>query len=276
MIEIGKFNHLTANRFTDNGCYLMDEKEEEVLLPNKYVPEGFKEGDEIDVFIFLDFEERVTATTIKPKIELYGFACLEVVDINDIGAFLDWGLEKHLFCSFREQNFRLEVGGSYVFYMYMDGMSNRLAASTSIDKFIEKENIDLYATQEVDLLIQSRTDLGYNAIVNNKYLGLIYENEIFKPIRIGDEMKGYVKQLREDNKIDLRLEKFGYNAVEPNAKIILEFIRNNKGELKLTDKSSPEEIKEQFQMSKKIFKKAIGSLYKDKVVRLEKDGIYLI
>lgn len=274
-MELGVFNLLKANRFTDNGCYLIDDKNEEVLLPNKYVPEGFKEGDEINAFIYLDFEERLVATNLIPKIKLYEFACLEVVDIAEHGAYLDWGLEKDLFCPFKEQNFDLEIGESYVFYMYLDGRTNRLAASTDVEKYVEKENIELHNDQEVDLLIQSRTDLGFNSIINNKYLGLIYENEVFKPIRIGDSIKGYVKLVREDKKIDLRIEKFGYKAVEPNAQKILDTIKSNNGVLKLTDKSDPEEIKKQLQMSKKLFKKAIGALYKDKIVRLEKDGVYL-
>lgn len=276
MIEIGKYNLLTANRFTDNGCYLIDDKDEEVLLPNKYVPEYLKEGEQIDAFVYLDFEERLVATNITPKIKLYGFGYLKVVDINDFGAYLDWGLEKDLFCPFREQNFELQKGDSYVFYMYLDGRSNRLVASTNVSKFVEKDDVELTAGQEVDILIQSRSDLGFNAIVDNKYLGLLYENEIFKSIKVGDSTKGYVKLIREDNKIDLRLQKEGYSHVEPNAELILKLLSNEKGFLPLNDKSSPEEIKGKLEMSKKTFKKAIGALYREKSIKIEKDGIYLI
>ena len=275
-MEIGVFNTLKANRFTDHGCYLINDKKEEVLLPNKYVPENLTEGDEIEAFVYLDFEERLVATNLIPKIKLYEFACLKVVDISDHGAYLDWGLEKDLFCPFREQDFELELGESYVFYMYVDGRTNRLAASTCVNKFIEKDNIELEVGEEVDLLIQSRTDLGYNAIISQKYFGLIYENEIFKSIRIGDSLKGYVKQVREDKKIDLRLERDGYDAVEPNTQKILDKLKENNGVLNLSDKSDPELIKSELQMSKKLFKKAIGGLYKKKLIKIKKDKIELL
>ena len=275
MIELGQYNLLTANRKTEHGYYLVDDKNEEVLLPNKYVPEYLSEGEQIDVFVYLDSEERLIATNLAPKIKLYEYSYLKVVDVNDFGAYLDWGLEKDLFCPFREQNKEMKVGESYVVYMYLDGRTDRLVASGNYSKFLENEEIKLNEGEEVDLLICEKTDLGYNAIINSTYLGLIYENEIFKAIDIGDKIKGFVKCVREDDKIDLSLQKQGYENVEPNANMILKSLKKNDGFLPLNDKSSPEEIKKTLEISKKVFKKAIGSLYKDRVIRIETDGIYL-
>ena len=276
MIEIGKYNLLTASRFTEHGCYLADNKKEEVLLPKKYVPEYLKEGEEMDVFVYLDSEERIVATNIPPAIKLYEYAYLKVVDVNEFGAYLDWGLEKDLFCPYREQYYEMQVGKSYVVYMYIDGRTNRLVASSCLNKFIEKDVSTLEIGQEVGLLICAKTEIGYNAIINNTHIGLIYDNQIFQPLKIGDKTKGYIKQLREDEKIDLILQKEGYDNVEPNAERILKLLKEEGGFLNLNDKSSPEEIKELLEMSKKTFKKAIGGLYKDKVIRIENDGIYLL
>lgn len=275
MIELGVFNLLKANRKTEHGFYLANEKNEEVLLPNKYVPQNFNIGDELSVFVYLDSEERVTATTLTPKIKLYEYACLKVVDVNDFGAYLNWGLEKDLFCPFREQTRKMRVGEYHIVYMYLDGKTDRLAASSNINKFIEKDKIELDEGEEVRLLICGSTELGFKAIINNTYIGLIYSNEIFQPIKIGDEITGYIKQLREDNKIDLSLQKVGYEAIEPNAQKLMDELKLNNGTLYLTDKSSPEEIIEKLQMSKKVFKKAIGALYKQKYITLKKDCIVL-
>ena len=275
MIELGKYCLLTADRKTDNGFYLIDDNRDEVLLPNKYAPEYLNVGGEVEVFVYLDSEERLIATTLSPKIKLYEYAFLEVLDVNDHGAYLDWGLEKDLFCPFREQKNEMQKGESYVVYLYLDIQSDRLVASSKIDKFIFIDEVDLEPNQEVDLLIYSESDLGYNAIVNDTFMGLIFRNEVFKPIQVGDKIKGFVKQIREDEKIDLMLQKQGYESVEPNSQIILDKLKKANGFLPFTDKSAPEDIKNEFEMSKKIFKKAIGGLYREKVIRIEKDGIYL-
>lgn len=275
MIDIGKYNRLQADHDTDHGFYLTDGKEE-ILLPNKYVPEDFNAGDELDVFVYLDSEERPVATTLHPKILLYEYACLKVVDVNDFGAFLDWGLEKDLFCPFREQTRKMQIGEWHIVYLYLDGRTNRLAASSNINKFVEKENIALKEGEKVNLLICGSTELGYKAIINNMYLGLIYKNQVFRPIKIGEITEGFVHLIREDGKIDLILQKPGYDGVEDHVESLIHQLREANGFLPLTDKSAPEVIMEHLHMSKKNFKKAAGFLYKDRKITIDEDGIRLI
>lgn len=277
MINIGEINHLRAVRRTDNGVYLTDEDGTgEVLLPNKYVPEDLEFGDVLDVFIFTDSEDRITATTADPKIKLHEFACLQVRDVTPVGAFLDWGLEKDLLVPFKEQPGRMRKGGWYMVYLYLDEETDRLVASGRYQKFLQKENIQLKIGQEVDLIIDDMTDLGVNVIINHQYRGLIYQNELFRKTNRGDRLKGFIKNVREDGKIDVTLQKPGYAKVGPNAEKILAQLKANQGYLRLTDKSDPDDITELLEMSKKTYKKAIGALYKQRLIRLEKDGIYLI
>ncbi len=277
MIKIGNYNKLTAFRKTEFGWYLTDEDQtEEVLLPNKFVPESIKEADEIEVFIFNDSEDRATATTQKPKIEAGGFACLQVVAVTEFGAFVDWGLDKDLLVPFSEQRRDMEESSWYIIYLYLDGITDRLVGSNKWEKFIEKEDIELEVGEEVDLLIAEGSDIGVKAIINNKYSGLIFQNEIFHDIHRGDLMTGYIKNIREDGKIDLSLQKQGYkNAISDTSQKVLNEIKYRNGHLKLTDKSPPGEIYAQLEMSKKNFKKAVGALYKQKLIRIEKDGLYL-
>lgn len=272
----GEFNLLTAKRRTLNGYYLVDAEDNEVLLPNKYVPSGMKPDDEISVFIYKDSEDRIIATTIKPYIMLNEFAVLEVVDINAIGAFLDWGLEKDLLVPFSEQSLRMQVGSSYPVYLFLDEKTQRLAASAKINKFLDTENITVYNGDEVELLICNSTDLGINVIINSIHKGLLYDNELFQAVSEGDIITGWIKNVRPDNKIDVSLQKQGYVNVEPNAQKILDKLKENNGFLNLTDKSDPIIILAKLEMSKKTFKKAIGLLYKQKIIRIEKDGIYLV
>ena len=247
-----------------------------MLLPNKYIPQDVKEGDEIEVFVYKDSEDRPVATTLTPKIQRHDFAFLEVKDVNNYGAFLDWGLEKDLMVPFFEQAVKMEAGKSYVVYLFLDQETDRLVATSKVEDFLEDEDIELEEGQEVDLLVYKKTDLGYKVIINNLFEGLIYHNEIFQPVQIGDKLKGYIKTLREDKKIDVILQKTGYkNIIEPNSEKILEAIKKHDGFLPLNDKSSPDEIYKSLGMSKKVFKKAIGALYKQKVIIIEKDGIYL-
>ena len=277
MIKIGNYNKLTAFRETEYGWYLTDEDQtEEVLLPNKFVPDSIEEGDEIEAFIFNDSEDRATATTQKPKIVVGGFACLQVVAVTEFGAFVDWGLDKDLLVPFSEQRRDMEESNWYITYLYLDGMTDRLVGSNKWEKYIEKENIELQVGEKVDLLIAEGSELGVKAIINNKYTGLIFQNEIFHDIHRGDLMTGYIKNIREDGKIDLSLQKLGYkNAISDISQKVFDEIKNRNGHLKLTDKSPPGEIYAQLEMSKKNFKKAVGALYKQKLIRIEKDGLFL-
>lgn len=276
MLKLGEYNTLTVFRQTENGVYLQDKEGNEVLLPNKFVPEELEMDQEMNVFIFSDGEDRYTATTQRPKLEANQFAYLEVVDVNDYGAFLDWGLEKHLMVPFSQQDSRMYVGESYLVCMYVDSITDRLVGSSKIIKFFTEKEITLRTGEEVDLLIGPETDLGYKVIINQTWPGLVYHNEIFKPIEPGDEMKGFVKTLREDDKIDIRLQRIGYDSIPEQAQIIMRHLDENEGFMPLTDKSSPDDISMRLQMSKKVFKKAVGGLYKSRMIRIEKDGIYKI
>ncbi len=274
-MELGKYNTLTIVRHTSVGFFLEDENGDDVLLPVKWVPEGAKEGDEVEVFIYLDSEERPIATTMKPKAIVGEFAYLKAKQVSRIGAFMDWGLEKDLFVPFIEQEGRMQEGQWYIVYVYIDKMTDRIAGSAKIENFVEKRDIMLKPDQAVSLLIGKQTPLGYNVIVDNQYLGLIYENEIFKNVSTGDRTTGYVKNIREDDKIDIILQKPGYAAVEPNAQRILEILKANDGYLDLNDKSDPDEISRRLEMSKKTFKKAIGGLFRQKLIIIEDDGVRL-
>lgn len=276
MLHLGIKNTLRILRGTTVGMFLGDDEENDVLLPKKYVPENAVVGDNIEVFIYKDSEDRIIATTLEPKIYLNEFACLQVKAVTAIGAFLDWGLEKDLFVPFREQNKKMEEGKWYAVYLYLDEDTERLVASCKVNRYFEKENIDLQIGQEVDLLIFEETDMGLNAVINNKYKGLIYENEIFQRVKVGTQMKGYVKNIREDNRVDLSLQKQGYENVEPNAERILTKLKANNGFLDITDKSDANYVMYQLEMSKKTFKKAVGALYRQRIIRLEEDGIYLV
>lgn len=276
MISIGKYNTLRIERFAPPGLYLEDEEGEEVLLPNRWITEDMKVDDELEVFIYKDSEDRIIATTEKPYILRDEFGYLEVKQVTPIGAFLGWGLDKDLLVPFKEQRAKMREGGRYLVYLYLDVETWRLSASAKIQKYLETEDIELEEGEEVDLLICERTDLGVKVIINNLYQGLLYGNELFKEVRMGDKTTGYVKTIREDGKIDVALEKQGYKSVEPNAQKILDILAQNEGYLGLHDKSDPEKIKYQLGMSKKLFKKAIGSLYKEKRIVIEEEGIRLV
>jgi len=276
-MKLGEYNELEILRETSVGLYLGDEDDNDVLLPNKYIPEtGAEIGDIINVFLYLDGEERLVATTIIPKIHLNEFAMLKVNGVNNIGAFMDWGLEKDLLVPFKEQPRKMVEGKYYTVYMYMDEETERLVASAKVLKYLSNEELTVEKDEEVEILIWDQTDLGINVIVNNKHKGLIYHDQIFAELLPGQRRKAFVANIRPDNKLDIRLEKTGYAQVEPNAQKILKKLQSQSGFMKLTDKSSPDEISFQLQMSKKVFKKALGALYKQRLVRLEKDGVYLV
>ncbi len=275
MIKIGEYNTLKILRDTDPGLFLGDDEDNDVLLPNKYVPEQFEIGDELTVFVYLDHEERPVATTLKPHIKPGEFALLRCNYTNEYGAFLDWNLEKDLFCPFKEQAFKMRKGDWYLVYCYIDEETDRLVASSKTNSFLSNKELTVDQFDEVDLIISHPSDIGMNVIVNEKHLGLIYKDDIYKEISVGDRMKGIVKKVRTDNKLDISLSQIGYRNIEPNAQFILNELEDNNGFLALTDKSNPEQIKDMLQMSKKAFKKAVGSLYKQRVITIKEDGIYL-
>lgn len=275
MFNLGVKNTLRILRGTSVGMYLGDDEGNDVLLPKKYIPDDVIVGDDIEVFIYRDSEDRIIATTLEPKVQLNGFAYLQVMAVTGIGAFLDWGLEKDLFVPFKEQNKKLATGDWCAVYVYLDEETDRLVGSCKVNKFFEKENIELEIGQEVDLFVFEETNLGLNAVINNKYKGLIYENEIFQRIKLGSRTKGYIKNIREDKLIDVSLQKQGYANIEPNAEKILEKLKANNGFLDVTDKSDANYIMYQLEMSKKTFKKAVGGLYKQRLIRIEDEGIYL-
>lgn len=278
MLHIGEFNTLKILRNTKVGLFLGSEETQldDVLLPNKYVPREFTIGDDLTVFIYLDHEERLVATTLKPYIKLNEFAHLKVNYINKFGAFLDWGLEKDLFVPFKEQARPMEEGKRYLVYMFLDKKTNRLVASSKTNQFLINENIDLQRNDEVDILISHITEAGINVIINQKFKGLAYKNEVYEEVKPGMKTKGYVKTIRTDGKIDVLLRKIGLEAIEPSSQVILNELKANRGFLRLSDNSHPEDIKTVLKMSKKNFKKALGNLYKQKLIVIKEDGIYLV
>ena len=274
-IELGKFNTVRVVKEVDFGMYLDGGEEGEILLPSRYVPENCKPGDELTVFIYLDNEERLVATTLTPLVQVGEFACLEVAWINQYGAFLNWGLMKDLFVPFREQKMKMQVGKQYVIHAHLDDESYRIVASANVDRYLSKEKAPYEPGQEVSILIWQKTDLGFKAIIENRYSGLLYESEIFQPLHTGMTLKAYVKQVREDGKIDLILQKPGQGKVEDFAATLLDYIREQGGHITLHDKSPAEEIYDTFGVSKKTFKKAVGDLYKKHLVSLQENGIEL-
>ncbi len=275
MVNIGEYNELEVVKQLEFGIYLRVD-DVEILMPTKWVPEGTRIGDMLNVFIYRDSDDRLIATTMVPFATANTFAFLEVKDTNATGAFLDWGMQKDLLVPFREQPVKMEPGMSYVVFVYVDEKSNRLVASARLNKYIEGNDIKVMEGDMVDLLIYSETPLGFNAIVNNMYSGLIYKNEIYETIRIGDRVKGFVNRIREDNKIDLRLQKSGFELVDDVKWRILKMMKDEKGFLSLSDNSSPEEIKAKLAISKKAFKKAIGALYKERLIKLTDKGVVLV
>ncbi|GAA4271769.1 S1-like domain-containing RNA-binding protein [Aquimarina gracilis] len=276
MLDLGVYNTLEILRDREPGLFLGDEEGNEVLLPNKYVPEEFEIGDKIKVFVYLDSSERIVATTLEPYATVMSFAYLRCTSVSEIGAFLDWGLEKDLFVPFKEQASKMRIGSWYLVYVYLDEETNRLVASSKTKRFLDNSLVLLSPYDEVELIASHPSPQGWNMIVNQKYLGLVYADEIFQKITPGDQLKGFVKKVRPDGKIDLTLQRHGYRGIEPNAQQVLNELKASGGFIDLNDKSDPEDIKEVFQLSKKSFKKAIGSLYKARKISIEKDGIRLL
>jgi len=275
MIEIGKVNKLKVIKKVDFGLYLGDGTETEILLPERYVPSDCKTGDEFEVFVYLDSEDRVIATTETPYAQVGDFACLKVAAVTSIGAFLDWGLSKDLFVPFNEQQKRMEEGQSYVVRVYVDS-SDRIAASSKLGRFISKEPANYSVGDAVSLIIWERTDLGYKALINGIHIGLIFEADVFQDLNPGDQVAGFIKQVRPDGKIDLYLHAPGYEKVGGVADEIMSILEEDGGFITLNDKSDPDEIYAKFKVSKKTYKKAIGNLYKKRLITIDDDGIRIV
>jgi len=276
MIKLGEYNDLYILRDTDPGLFLGDSDGNEVLLPHKYKPDVYDIGDEIRVFAYLDNEERPITTTLEPFLMLNTFGYLHCSDVTKFGAFMDWGLEKQLFVPFKEQARPMKAGNWYIVYLYLDEITDRLVGSSKTNKYVNNDNLTVENFDEVNILVTHLTEKGANVIINGIHKGLIYIEDIFEDIRTGDRLKAYIKNIREDNKIDVVLQPPGYRSIEPNANFVLDELKAAGGFLPLHDKSAPESIKNLLGMSKKSFKKAIGSLYKDKQINLKEDGIELI
>lgn len=278
MAVIGRMNSLQVVKHTDFGLYLDGGADGEILLPKRYIPKDTPSEveDWLNVFIYLDSEDKLIATTLKPKIQLGEFASLKVVDINRVGLFFDWGLPKDLLLPHSEEKRPLQIGDYCVVYLYLDKRTRRLTATARLDRHLDKVPANYQVGQEVDLLMVERTDLGFKAIIDGKHWGLIHKNELFKFIRSGMREKGYIKELRADGKISLSLQPIGHEAASGLAEQIIERLRDQGGVLALGDKSPPELIAEQFRVSKGNFKKAIGGLYKQGLIRIHDDRIELL
>ena len=276
MVEIGKMNTLQVLRSSEFGLFLDGGELGDVLLPKRYVSKDWNPGDSVEVFITLDSEDRLTATTQKPYAMVDEFANLRVVSVTGIGAFLDWGLPKDLFVPFREQKIKMHEGQSYMVRIYLDRVSNRLVASSKLDKFLDKTDAAYETAEKVELLICAKTDLGYKAIINGTHWGVIFHNEAFLPLERGQRMDGFIKQVRDDGKIDLCLQKPGYEKVTDLTEVILNHIKQQGGFMSITGKSSPDEIYNLFGVSKKTYKQAIGALYKKRLISFENDGTKLV
>ncbi len=275
MVEFGKNNSLRVIKEVDFGVYLDGDTDGEILMPIRYVPANCKVGDYVDVFLYLDSEDRPIATTEKPYAQVDEFAMLRVKSVNKIGTFLDWGIMKDLLVPFREQKVTMIEGRSYLVYIYVDEETKRIVASAKLNKFVDKSLPEYSVGQEVELVIESETDLGYKAIINNRHWGILYENEVFEQLAKGLKIKGFIKKIRPDNKIDLALHPLGYEKVDPLTQMILDELIKEGGFIPVSDKSDAEEVYRVFGISKKSFKQALGALYKRRLITLSPDGIRL-
>lgn len=316
-IKLGDYNNLKIVKSVDFGLYLDGGDEGEILLPSRYVPENYKIGEELEVFIYLDQDERPVATTLHPLAKVGEFAWLEVAWVNEYGAFLNWGLMKDIFCPFREQKMRMMKGNHYLVYILVDEESYRIMATAKVDRYIqslipddqdeevqtnsnsqpigtkketeeeadgeENEAADVQPTttpnyrhgDAVELLIWQKTDLGFKAIVDGKYQGLIYDDQVFQPLRSGDKVTGYIDHIRTDGKIDLTIQPTGRKQTEEFSEVLLNYLQENGGYCNLGDKSDSELIRDRFKVSKKVYKRAIGDLYKRQLIIIADDGIRL-
>ena len=274
IMELGKTNILTIARRTNHGFYLEDKEGEEVLLPNSYIEEGMEIDDVVEVFVYRDSEQRLIATNLKPFAEVGEFVYLKLKQLDDVGAFMDWGLQKDLFVPYAEQTFKMVEGESYLIFIFEDEVTQRIIGSAKENDFLFFDEIDVKEGDEVDLLLYKRSELGMNAVVNNLYKGLIFNSDIHKEIKPGEKIKGYVKKVRKDGKLDLSLIKPGYReSINEITESIMKLVNENDGKLYLTDKSTPEEINQLLGISKKAFKRGLGALYKSGKLKFQKDHV---
>ncbi|MCR5077862.1 MAG: GntR family transcriptional regulator [Prevotella sp.] len=282
-IKLGAYNTLTVQEVALRegngerfGLYLDGGAAGEILMPDKYVPEGTEIGDEVSVFVYLDQDERPIATTEEPLAQVGDFAYLECSWVNEYGAFLSWGVTKDLFCPFREQKKRMEIGSSYIVHVHLDEDTYRLVASAKVEHYLDEQPQGYQHGQEVDLLVWQKTDLGFKVIVDNQYAGLIYENQVFQYVHTGDRLKGYISTVRPDGKIDCMLQPAGQRHAADFAEVLLQYLKDNNGVCDLGDKSEAEDIKHRFQVSKKVYKRAVGDLYKRHLITVEPLAIRLV
>lgn len=279
MIRIGRYNRMRVEKVVAFGAYLSDgkQRDEMILLPKKYFPDHIEIDDELEVFVYRDSEDRPVATTWRPYAQVGEFAALKVVDANRVGAFMDWGLEKDLMVPFREQLSRMEVGKYYLVKVLYDDVTGRIIASSRIGNLLKGNDVhDLQVGEEVRLLVWEKSRLGYKVLINEKYIGQIYDTEIFQQLRIGDRLPGFVSRIRNDNRADIRLRAAGYQGIIGESAAVLEVLEENGGFLPLNAKSDPEAIQAYFSMSKRVFKQLIGNLYKERKITVAEDGIRLV
>ena len=276
MAQVGRFNKLEVIKEVDFGVYLDGGELDSILLPQRYVPEGCELGDWVDVFLYFDSEDLLIATTETPRVEVGRCEMLKVIDINNAGAFMDWGLPKDLLVPYSEQLKPMEVGYSYVVYVFHDQVSDRIAASTRLQDYLAEESVWVKPRQAVELLIAGRTDLGYKAVINDQYLGLIFRDDAFRSLKVGERLPGFIKNIRSDGKIDLVISQGTLQGDHDLGEQIVENLRASGGVSTLTDKSEPDEIYRTFKVSKKKYKQALGSLYRSKRILLSAEKIQLV
>lgn len=275
LIKLGRWNKLRVTRRTDHGVYLDGGDPGEVLMPRKYVPAGTQLGDEVEAFVYLDQQERLVATTEQPKAQVGEFAYLRVAWVNRYGAFLDWGVTKDLFVPFREQKMRMEQGRSYVVFPYVDRETARIVGSAKVERFLSSERPPYKQGDRVEGLVWQKTDLGFKVIVDNRYAGLLYDNDVFRPLHTGDRLPLYIKRVRDDAKLDLAIQQPGFGGLDAFSHTLLQRLQQAGGHLPYNDHSDAEAIKLTFGVSKKTFKRALGILYKQRLVTMTNGGIAL-
>ena len=275
-IKLGDYNLMRVVKEVDFGMYLDGGVEGEILLPSRYVPKGLKVGDEISVFVYLDQDERPVATTLQPLAKVGDFAYLEVAWVNEYGAFLNWGLMKDLFCPFREQKKRMEKGQGHIVHVGIDEDSYRMVASAKVEHYLSREMPPYAHGDKVSLLVWQKTELGFKVIIDNEFAGLVYADQVFRPLTTGDSLNGYVDRVRPDGKIDVTIQPTGRRNTEEFSEVLLQYLKDNNGHCDLGDKSPAELISDRFKVSKKTFKKAVGDLYKRRLIELSDNGLTLL
>ncbi|HTM66583.1 MAG TPA: S1-like domain-containing RNA-binding protein [Flavipsychrobacter sp.] len=275
MIQAGHYYQLKAVKKVDFGFYL-DAEGLEILLPKRFVPDGLTEGDEIKVFIYHDNEDRLIATTQEPFATVGDVALLKCVSKTDYGAFMEWGIMKDVFVPLSHQLSRMQEGEKYIVYLFIDEMTGRVTATEKFQKFLSNDELTVKENETVDLLVWQQTDIGYKVIINNKHTGVVHFSDVFRDLQYGEKLKGFIKKIREENKIDVAIGERGYERVSPETERLLQLLRENDGYLPYNDKSSPDDIYSFFGISKKTFKMSVGALYKDRKIELTKTGIKLL